>query len=150
MSPIKSPFFITFGSPQMENCITSCQRGSPSSPLPTPNCCVKCVRPARSDVPCPAWISDQTMDLLLLAEKTPSTKKAFISRPGLIPDPRRDGREANEYRGGNMSLCAPHRRVRAIFTYTYAVFGLMHQQIRARIYTARSQRLVSPGCWSAG
>lgn len=60
------------------------------------------------------------MDLLLLAEKMPSTQKAFISRLGLILDPRRDGREANEYRRGNTSLCAPHQRMHAIFIYTYA------------------------------
>lgn len=47
-------------------------------------------------------------------------QKAFISRLGLILDPRRDGREANEYRRGNMSLCAPHQRMHAIFIYTYA------------------------------
>ncbi|KAI3352748.1 hypothetical protein L3Q82_019332 [Scortum barcoo] len=61
-------------------------------------------RTARSDVPCPSRISDQTMDLLLQAERTPPTQKAFISLLGLILHPRRDEREANEYRGGNLVL----------------------------------------------
>lgn len=47
-------------------------------------------------------------------------QKAFISRLGLILDPRRDGREANEYRRGNVSLCAPHQQMHTIFIYTYA------------------------------
>lgn len=65
------------------------------------NGCVKCVRAARSDVPCSAWISNQTMDLLLQAERMPSTQKAFISPfRGLILSLRRDEREADEYRGG--------------------------------------------------
>lgn len=71
---------------------------------PCANGCVMCVRAARSDVSCPARISNQTMDLLLQAERTPSTQKAFISLLGLILHPRREGQEANEYRGGNVSL----------------------------------------------
>lgn len=71
---------------------------------PCANGCVMCVRAARSDVSCPARISNQTMDLLLQAERTPSTQKAFISLLGLILHPRREEQEANEYRGGNVSL----------------------------------------------
>ncbi len=72
--------------------------------FPCANGCVMCVRAARSDVPCPVRKSNQTMDLLLQAERMPSTQKAFISLLGLIHNPTRDGREANEYREGNVSL----------------------------------------------
>ena len=63
---------------------------------PRANGCVMCVGAARS-VLCPVRVSNQTMDLLLQAERTPSTQKALISLLGLILHPRSDEREANEY-----------------------------------------------------
>lgn len=102
---------------------------------PCDNGCVMCVRAARSDVPCPARISNQTMDLLLQAERTSSTQKAFISLHGLILHPRRDEREANEYRGGNVSLqgaaCPTPSNAHRLYTHMYIVWidAWMHQHI---------------------
>lgn len=88
--------------------------------------CVMCVRAARSDVSCPARISNQTMDLLLQAERTPSTQKAFISLLGLILHPRREEQEANEYRGGNVSLqgAASSTPSNAPYLYIHTYYSL--------------------------
>lgn len=91
-------------SPQMETAALPVNMVQLPLQSPRANGCVMCVRAARSDVSCPARISNQTMDLLLQAERTPSTQKAFISLLGLILHPRRDKQEANEYRGGNVTL----------------------------------------------
>lgn len=69
------------------------------------NGCVMCVRPARS-IRCPVCGADIKPDNRPPAAGCENAvyPKAFISLPQLILYPRRDEREANEYRGGNMSL----------------------------------------------
>ena len=111
---------------------------------PCANGCVMYVRAARSDVLCPAWISNQTMDLLLQPERTPSIQKAFISLLGLILHPRRDEREANEYRGGNVNLqgaaCATPSSTHCSNTRIHIIWieSWMHQRLHT--YTLHGTR----------